>query len=73
MNQESMTKADHIYASNEWWRRYRDEPEKFGREFQAIAEVNAAQSEGRDPTLGERDWADCCFLLAERDKAKVAT
>jgi hypothetical protein len=72
VTQESMTKEEVIWTTNEWWRRYRDEPEKFGREFQAIAEVNAAERGGREPTLGEDAWAYQLFLLGEREKAKVA-
>lgn len=63
---EKLAKEDFIWAFNEWWRRYRDEPEKFAREFQAIAELNAAAAEGREPTLGDEGWAYIRELLKER-------
>lgn len=66
MDQETLTKDDFIWAYNEWWRRYRDEPEKFAREFQAIAELNDAAREGREPTLGDEGWAYVKQLLSER-------
>lgn len=66
----AITKADHVYAVNEWWRRYRDEPERFQREFQAVLEVTQAEAEGREPCLGENDWAYMNQLLDERDAAK---
>lgn len=69
----SMTKEEVIWTTNEWWRRYRDEPERFGREFQAIAEVNAAESEGREPNLGLDAWNYQLFLLNERDAAATKT
>jgi hypothetical protein len=67
----AITKADHIYAVNEWWRRYRDEPDRFGREFQAIVELNLAEQEGREPCLGENDWAYMNQILDERDAARA--
>jgi hypothetical protein len=66
----TMTKAEVIWTTNEWWRRYRDEPERFGREFQAVAEVTAAEVEKREPTLGLNSWNYQLFLLEERAAAK---
>jgi hypothetical protein len=63
---EAMIKADYVWALNEWWRRYRDEPERFEREWQAIMELEAAESEGRDPTMGEEGWKYMQALLTER-------
>jgi hypothetical protein len=71
MKKTSMTKAEVIWATNEWWRRYRDDPESFGREFQAVAEVTAAEAEGREPTLGDNEWRYRLFLLEQRAAAKT--
>lgn len=68
---EAITKSDYVWALNEWWRRYRDEPERFQREFQAIKELDAAESENREPSMGEEGWQYVQFLLAERAKAPV--
>jgi hypothetical protein len=70
MKKTSMTKAEVIWTTNEWWRRYRYEPERFGREFQAVAEVRAAEAEGREPTLGDDAWRYQLFLLGQRTAAK---
>jgi hypothetical protein len=67
----AITKADHIYAVTEWWRRYRDEPERFTAQFQVIIELNAAEAEGREPAVGENDWAYMNQILDERDAAKA--
>lgn len=67
---ESISKADYIYAVNEWWRRYRDEPATFQAQFQVIIELNTAEAEGREPTVGENDFAYMCLLLDERDAAR---
>lgn len=64
----TMTKAEVIWTTNEWWRRYRDEPERFGREFQAVAEVTNADANGREPSLGLDAWNYQLFLLKERGK-----
>jgi hypothetical protein len=64
----TMTKAEVIWTTNEWWRRYRDEPERFGWEFQAVAEVTEAEAQGRDPSLGLNAWNYSLFLLSERKK-----
>ncbi len=65
-----MTKEDIIWTTNEWWRRYRDEPERFGREFQAVAEVTAAEAQGREPSIGIGSWNYQLFLLEQRAAAK---
>lgn len=67
----AISKADHVYLINEWWRRIRDEPEKFRREFQVIQELNQAEAAGREPTTGDNDWAYSNQILDERDAAKV--
>ena len=63
---ESLSKADYVWSLNEWWRRFRDEPERFEREFQTIMELETAESEGREPTMGEEGWRYVQQLLAER-------
>lgn len=39
---------------NEWMRRYTEEPEKFGREFEAVVEFLREQAEGHEPSYGEK-------------------
>lgn len=73
MKKMSMTKAEVIWTTNEWWRRYRDEPERFGREFQAVAEVTRADAEGREPSIGIDSWNYQLFLLEQRAAAKKQT
>lgn len=66
---ESISKSDYVWALNEWWRRFRDEPDRFQREFQTIMELEAAESENREPTMGDEGWRYVHQLLAERDAA----
>ena len=47
-------------AFNEWMRRYTDEPERFEREFQTVAEF-LATPDGDDPTYG----AECAAYLVQ--------
>ena len=47
-----MTQAEIAAALNEWQRRYIDEPERFQREFQTVAEFLAQEANGDVPSYG---------------------
>lgn len=51
---ENKLTLDEIAAAmNEWMRRYIDNPERFGREFQTVAEFQAEQASGNEPSYGD--------------------
>lgn len=67
-----MSASDMARTSNEWMRRYIEEPEKFAAEFQTVTAFLAAETEGREP-----DYGECCAayqfkLLDEMSAAKVS-
>jgi len=53
------SKADLARGFNEWMRRYTEEPDKFGREFQAVMEFLEQQQDGETPTYG----AECAEYI----------
>lgn len=60
-----MSAADIARTSNEWMRRYLEEPEKFEAEFRTITRFLTDQSEGREPDYGARCVAYQFHLLDE--------
>lgn len=52
LDQEQLTAA-----LNEWMRRYTDEPEQFGREWQTISKFLAQEASGETPTYGQESAA----------------
>lgn len=50
---------------NEWMRRYTQEPERFQREWQSVAEFLGAQASGATPNYGQQCTAWFETLAAE--------
>ena len=72
----ALSKEDIVWATNEWWRRYEKDPEKFLKDQEALEEVRAAKKSKREPTLGEQAFAYMSLLLNERvtkKKRKAST
>lgn len=65
MTEKTMSAADMSLTSNEWMRRYIEEPEKFEAQFRTVSGFLAEQSEGKELTYGERCTAFQFFLLDE--------
>jgi hypothetical protein len=65
----TMTDADQIWATNEWMRRYIENPDEFMREFEAVQQFTTALDAGKVPDYGEVCVAYMRKLLAERDAA----
>jgi hypothetical protein len=66
MNTErTMSAADMSRTSNEWMRRYIEEPEAFQREFQSITQFLKDEADGREPDYGERCTAYQFKLLED--------
>lgn len=61
----TMSAADMTRTSNEWMRRYIEEPDKFQREFKSIQEFLTDTAEGKEPTYGEKCTAYQFKLLDE--------
>jgi hypothetical protein len=68
-NDRTMSAADMTRTSNEWMRRYIEEPEKFSREFQEVTQFLADESAGREPSYGEQCTAYRFKLLEEMNAA----
>lgn len=54
-----------VRSSNEWMRRYIEEPERFQAEFRSVQAFLAAEAEGREPDYGEACTAYQLQLMAE--------
>ena len=52
-------------AFNEWMRRYTEDPERFLREFQVVAQFQADQQNGGEPSYGRECAAYFTSLLNE--------
>jgi hypothetical protein len=72
MTERTMSSTDMARTSNEWMRRYIEEPDKFEREFQSVGEFLAETSAGKEPTYGERCSAYQFHLLDEMNAADAA-
>ena len=68
----TMTYDETVKLSNEWMRRYIEEPDRFSREFQTVTEFLKDEAEGREPSYGE-SCAAYIFSLQDEMSAKVAT
>jgi hypothetical protein len=62
---KAMSADDMARTSNEWMRRYIEEPEQFAAEFQSVTEFLTDVTLGREPTYGERCAAYQFKLLDE--------
>jgi hypothetical protein len=71
MSERAMNSADMTRSSNEWMRRYIEEPEKFTREFQTIQDFLTDEAAGREPSYGELCTAYQFKLLEEINAATV--
>lgn len=54
-----MTNEQMVKAFNEWMRRFIEEPERFGREFQSVHEYQTELAKGVEPSYGQ----DCSAYL----------
>ena len=61
----TMTQEVMATAFNEWMRRYTEEPQRFGREWQTISKFLAEQSAGETPSYGARSAAYLLQLAEE--------
>ncbi len=68
----TMTYDENVKTSNEWMRRFIEEPEQFAREFQSVSEFVKDEAEGREPSYGERCAAYQFKLLDEMNAAATA-
>ena len=68
----TMTYEENIRTSNEWMRRYIEQPEQFSREFESVTSFLKDEAEGREPSYGERCAAYQFKLLDEMNAAPVA-
>ena len=59
----------HVWAFNEWMRRYIEEPERYQAEFRTVVAFKKAEDEGREPDYGERCHAYMIHLMAEAPDA----
>lgn len=64
-NNRTMTYDETVKMSNEWMRRFIEEPEKFAREFESVTSFLKDEAEGREPNYGERCAAYIFSLLDE--------
>lgn len=71
-NNRSMTYDETVKMSNEWMRRFIEEPDKFAREFQSVTSFLKDEAEGREPSYGERCAAYIFSLLDETNAAAAA-
>lgn len=68
----SMSAADIKRTSNEWMRRYIEEPDKFAREFQAVQDFLTDEAAGVEPSYGDTCASYMLKLLDEMNAAPVA-
>jgi hypothetical protein len=68
-----MSARDMARTSNEWMRRFIEEPEKFLSEFQSVSRFVADGLEGREPDYGERCTAYQFKLLDEMNGSAGAS
>jgi len=54
-----------VRSSNEWMRRYIEEPERFQAEFRSVQQFLADEAEGREPDYGEACTAYQLGLMEE--------
>lgn len=52
-------------VSNEWMRRYIEEPEQFKREFEAVQDFLRQENNGEEPTYGQECAAYMLRLASE--------
>jgi hypothetical protein len=67
----TMTYDETVKHSNEWMRRYIEEPEKFSREFQSVQDFLTDEAAGREPSYGEACAAYIFKLQEEMNAAPV--
>jgi len=59
----------HVWALNEWMRRYIEEPERFEAEIRTVDAFRKAEAEGREPDYGENCHDYLIKLMAEAPDA----
>ena len=59
----------HVWALNEWMRRYIEEPERFEAEIRTVDAFRKAEAEGREPDYGENSHQYLIKLMAEAPDA----
>ena len=59
------TRALMVRSSNEWMRRYIEEPERFDATFRTVQEFLSAEATGREPDYGEACTEYQLRLMAE--------
>lgn len=64
-DERTMNSADIARVSNEWMRRYIEEPEKFEREFQTVTRFLSDTVIGKVPDYGDECRAYMFHLLDE--------
>ncbi|MGY3359772.1 hypothetical protein ACVWZK_006435 [Bradyrhizobium sp. GM0.4] len=69
--QRTMSAADMARTSNEWMRRYIEEPEKFSREFETVRDFVTDETAGREPSYGDVCSVYQFKLLDELNAAPV--
>lgn len=59
------TRAERVAATNEWMRRFIEEPEAFEQQWRTINDFLEEEGRGQEPSYGERCEAYLEFLVAE--------
>lgn len=48
-----ITEEQHVILSNEWMRRYIEEPERYEREWETVTRFLKEEKKGKEPSYGE--------------------
>lgn len=64
------TREERVAASNEWMRRFIEEPERFEREWQTVEGFKAEEASGAIPSYGERCEAYLELLIRQARQAE---
>lgn len=65
------TRALRVRATNEWMRRYIEEPARFSREWDTVALFRAEEQAGKSPSYGELCEAYLEQLMGELTKGEA--
>lgn len=68
----TISAPDVVRCSNEWMRRYIEEPEKFSREFQRVQDFLTDEAAGREPSYGQSCSAYLFGILDDLNAAPLA-
>ncbi len=72
-NERTITESQLTTTSNEWMRRFIEEPEKFDREFQSVTDFLKSEASGEEPSYGARCTAYQFKLLDEMSAPDAST